>query len=73
MPTNELRRLPNGSKLISGASKVLESTVRNLKVVNRAHGLAVRTTVTQTCIADGPGFESQQVHLATALPAHLAH
>ena len=63
----------NGLEVISGASELLASMLWSLKVINRACGLVVMTSATQTCIAEGPGFDSRHVHLVIVLPAHFAH
>ena len=63
----------NGSEVISDASELLASTLWSQSVINRTGGLVLMTSATQTCIAEGPGFESRQVHLVIVLPVHLAH
>ena len=61
----------NGSKMNSGASKVLKSTVRSLKVVNRACGLVVMTTVTLFRIPAGPSCDGSASSLGSLASSPL--
>ena len=67
-PTNTPKRggTQKSKKMSSGASKEHGNELR--KIIKRACGLVVRATATQTCIAEGPGFESRQVHFSRTRP-----